>query len=169
MKIALKYALIYSGINIVWGLFMFVTDLTRSDMSWVFNILSMIIPIVCIVLATKEYKATIGNGWMKFSDVFKQALIIFVIGGIITAAYTVLYVTVIDPEFMTYIQEKQMTKMLEMGMPEEQIEIALNQSAKFQTPFWMFTWTLLGSMLIGTLISLIMAAVLKKPNPEEIS
>ena len=106
---------------------------------------------------------------MQFSDVIKQAVVICVIGGIITAAYTVLYVTVIYPDFMTYIQEKQMTKMLEMGMPEEQIEMALNQSAKFQTPFWMFTWTLLGSMLIGALISLIMAAVLKKPNPEEIA
>ncbi|MBK7682504.1 MAG: DUF4199 domain-containing protein [Bacteroidia bacterium] len=169
MKIALKYALIYSGINIVWGLLMFVTDLTRSDMSWVFNILSMAIPVICIVFATKEYKATIGNGWMKFSDVFKQGLLIFVIGGIITAAYTVLYVTVIDPEFMTFIQEKQMNKMLEMGMPEEQVEQQLNMSAKFQTPFWMFTWTLLGTLLIGTLISLIMAAVLKKPNPEEIA
>ena len=169
MKIALKYALIYSGINIVWGLLMFVTDLTRSDMSWVFNILSMVIPIICIVFATKEYKATIGNGWMKFSDVFKQGLLIFVIGGIITAAYTVLYVTVIDPDFMTFIQEKQMNKMLEMGMPEEQVEQQLNMSAKFQTPFWMFTWTLLGTLLIGTLISLIMASVLKKPNPEEIA
>lgn len=169
MKIAIKYALIYSGINIVWGLLMYVTDLTRSDMSSLLNILSMIIPIVCIVLATKEFKATIGNGWMKFSDVFKHSLMIFVIGGIITAAYTVLYVTVIDPEFMTYIQEKQMNSMLEMGMPEEQIEVALNQSAKFQTPFWMFTWTLLGTMLMGTIISLIMAAILKKPNPEEIS
>lgn len=169
MKIALKYGLIYSGINIVWGLFMYVTDLVRSDFSWVFNLLSMIIPVVCIVLAVKEYKATVPGGWMKFSDVFKHGLVICLVGGIIAAAYTVLYVQVIDPEFMTFIQEKQMNKMLEMGMPEDQIEMALNQSAKFQTPFWMFTWTLLGSVFIGTLISLIMAAVLKKPNPEEIA
>lgn len=169
MKIALKYALIYSGINIVWSLLMFVTDLTRSDMSWVFNLLSMAIPVICIVLAAKEYKATIGNGWMKFSDVFKQGLLICVIGGIIISAYTLLYVSVIDPEFMIFVQEKQMNKMLEMGMPEEQIEQSINQSAKFQTPFWMFTWTLLGLIFVGTLISLIMAAVLKKPNPEEIA
>ena len=108
-------------------------------------------------------------GWMKFSDVFKQGLLICVICGIIIAAYTLLYVSVIDPEFMTFVQEKQMNKMLEMGMPEEQIEQSINQSAKFQTPFWMFTWTLLGLIFIGTLISLIMAAVLKKPNPEEIA
>jgi hypothetical protein len=169
MKIALKYALIYSGINIVWGLLMFVTDLTRSDMSWVFNILSMAIPVICIVFATKEYKATIGNGWMKFSDVFKHGLVIFTIGGIIAAAYSVFYVSVMDPELMTFIQEKEMNKMLENGMPEEQVEIALNQMAKFQTPKWMFVWVLLWTMFIGTLISLVMAAILKKPNPEEIS
>jgi hypothetical protein len=62
-----------------------------------------------------------------------------------------------------------MEKMLEMGMPEEQIEAALNQSAKFQTPGWMFTWVLLWTLFIGTIISLVMAAILKKPNPEEIS
>jgi RsiW-degrading membrane proteinase PrsW (M82 family) len=169
MKIAFKYALIYSGINIVWGLLMYVTDLTRSDFSSLLNILSMIIPIVCIVLAVKEYKATQGNGWMKFSDVFKHGLVIFTVGGIIAAAYSVFYITVMDPELMTFIQEKQMTKMIEMGMPEEQIEMAINQSAKFQTPGWMFTWVLLWTMFIGTLISLVMAAILKKPNPEEIS
>jgi len=169
MKIALKYGLIYSGINILWSLVLYVTNLVRSDMSWVFNIVSMIIPVVCIVFAVKEYKATLGNGWMKFSEVFKFGLVICLVGGLIAAAYTVLYVQVIDTEFMNFIQEKQMNKMVEMGMPEEQIEIAINQSAKFQTPFWMFTWTLLGALLTGTIISLIMAAVLKKPNPEEIA
>ncbi|MBL7925001.1 MAG: DUF4199 domain-containing protein [Bacteroidia bacterium] len=169
MKIALKYGLIYSAINIIWSLLMYVTDLNRSDSSWVFNLLALSIPVVCIILAVKEYKATVGGGFMKFSEVFKHGLVIFLVGGIIAAAYSILYVKVIDPDFMDYVMEKQVAGMQEMGMPEDQIEEAINRSAKFQTPFWMFTWALLGTLFVGAVISLIMAAVLKKPDPGEIA
>ena len=106
---------------------------------------------------------------MKFSDIFKHGLIICLVGGIIYSAYSIVYIQVIDPTFMDYIMEKQVTKMQEMGMDDDAIEKAMKGSASMQSPFWMFTFSLLGSLFAGAIISLIMAAILKKPNPEEIS
>lgn len=169
MKIALKYGLIYSGINIVWSLLMYVTELNRSEMSWVFNLLALAIPVICIVLAVKEYRLTVGNGFISFGEAFKNGLVVCLIGGLIAAAYSILYIKFIDPTFMDFMMQKQVTSMQDMGMSEGDIEKAINRSAKMQTPFWMFTWALVGSLFVGAVISLIMAAILKKPNPEEIA
>ncbi len=166
MNIALRYGLIYSGINIFFSLIMFVTDLNRAGLDWLNSLVGLIIPVVCIYLAVKEYKAGVEGGYMKFSEVFKKGILICLVGGVIVAGYLVLYTSVIDPDFMDFMMQQQVEKMQEQGMSEDMIEMAINQSAKFQTPFWMFTWGLLGSLIMGSIVSLIMAAVLKKNNPD---
>lgn len=169
MKIALKYGFIYSGLSILMSLVMFVTELNRSDNTWLISLIGLIVPVLCIFLAVKEYKTEVGGGYIKFADVFKNGLVVCLVGGIIYSAYSLIYMKYIDPTFMDFIQEKQIAKMQDMGMEEEQIEKAMQRSASMQSPFWMFTFTLLGSLFFGAIISLIMAAIMKKPNPEEIA
>lgn len=166
MKIALKYGLIYSGINIVWTLLMFITELNRSDYSWVFNLIAVAFPVICIAMAVKEYKAGPGGGYMTFGQAFKHGLVISLVGGLIFSAFNVVYLEYIDTTFMEFQMQKQVDKMTEMGMGEADIERALEQSASFQTPFWMFTMAVLVSLIFGLIISLIMAAILKKENPD---
>lgn len=169
MKIALKYGLIYSGINILWNLLLYITELNRSEYAWVFQTLGLVFMIVCIVMAINEYKKAEGGGFIEFSAAFKQGLIIAVVSGVIGSVYYVLYVNAIDPDFNDYIMQKQVDKMAEMGMGEADIEKAISQSAKFQTPFWLMTFGILGSLFVGSIISLIIAAIMKKPNPNEIA
>ena len=166
MNIALRYGLIYSGINMLFSLIMFVTDLNRAGLDWLNSLVGLIIPVVCIYLGVKEYKAGVEGGYMKFSEVFKKGILICLVGGVIVAGYLVLCTSVIDPDFMDFMMQQQVEKMQEQGMSEDMIEMAINQSAKFQTPFWMFTWGLLGSLIMGAIVSLIMAAGLKKNNPD---
>lgn len=169
MKIAIKYGLIYSGINILWNLLLYITELNRSDNAWVFQTAGLVFMIVCLVMAINEYKRTEGNGFIEFGTAFKHGLIITIISGIIGSVYYVLYVKAIDPGFNDYIMQKQVDKMAEMGMAEADIEKAMNQSAKFQTPFWLMTFGILGSLFIGSIVSLIVSAIMKKPNPNEIA
>lgn len=169
MKIALKYGLIYSGINILWSLLLYVTELNRSESAWVFQMIALAIPVVCIIMAVNEYKQKEGNGFITFGTAFKKGLLICLIGGIIGSAFYVIYLEAIDPSFKDFMMQQQVDKMTEMGMGEEAIEDAINQSAKFQTPFWMFTWGIVGSLFVGAIISLIMAAILKKPDPNVIA
>jgi hypothetical protein len=168
MKIALRYGLIYIGINILWSLMMYVTGLNRSELAWIPNTLAMLIPIFCIVFAVKEYKETVGQGFMSFSEVFRYGLVISVIGGIGISAYLLVYTQYIDPEFNDYILNQQIEGMQESGMSDEKIDQAIEMAERFRTPFYTFTFGVLGSLFVGAIISLIMAAVLKKPNPDGI-
>ncbi len=169
MKIALKYGLIYSGINILWNLLLYITELNRSDNAWIFQTLGLVFMIICIVMAINEYKKNIGGGFIDFGTAFKHGLVIALISGVIGSLYYVLYVQAIDPSFNDYIMQKQVDKMAEMGMGEADIEKAIEQSSKFQTPFWLLTFGILGSLFVGSIVSLIMAAIMKKPNPNEIA
>lgn len=169
MKIALKYGLIYSGINILWSLLLYVTEFNRSDNANIFQFLSQGFAVVCIVLAVNEYKRTEGHGFITFGHAFRSSLVISLIGGITGAAFLVLFVEVIDPSFKDFMLQKQMDQMTEMGMSEEAAEQALENAARYQTPFWMFTMGVMGTLLMGAIMSLIMAAILKKPDPNEIA
>jgi Protein of unknown function (DUF4199) len=166
MKIALKYGLIYSGINILWTLLMFITELNRSDYAWVFNLIAVVIPVICIIMAIKEFKAGPGAGFMSFGQAFKHGMVICLVGGIIFGAFNVVYLQYIDTNFMEFQMQKQVDKMAEMGMSEGDIEKALARGADFQTPFWMFTMAIVVSLIFGLILSLIMAAILKKENPD---
>lgn len=168
MKIALRYGLIYTGINILWSLLMYVTGLNRSEVSWIFNTLAMLIPVLCIVYAVKEYKATVGQGFMPFGEVFRHGLVITLVGGIGISAYLLVYSEYIDPGFNDYILNQQIEEMQESGMSDEKIDQAIEMGERFRTPFYMFTFGVLGSLFVGSIVSLIMAAILKKPNPEGI-
>jgi flagellar biosynthesis protein FliQ len=168
MKPEVKYGLIYGAVSILISLLMYVTGLNRSDSSWIPNLLSMIIPIACTVLVVNETKA-LNAGYISFGTAFKKCLAVVSIGSLISAVYVVLYTSVIDTEFMEYQMQKQVEKMQEIGMNESDIEEAINRNAQFQTPMWMFIFTLLMFMFIGAVISLIVAAIKKNPNPEEIA
>lgn len=168
MNIAVRYGLIYIGINILWSLLTYVTGMNRSDLAWIFNTLAMLIPVLCIVYAVKEYKSTIGNGYMSFSQVFKHGLVISLIGGIGISAYLLVYTGYIDPEFNDYVLNKQVEELQESGMSEEQIDRTVEMVEKYRSPFYTFTFGVFGSLFVGSIISLILAAVLKKPNPEGI-
>lgn len=66
---------------------------------------------------------------------------------------------------MKHLQE---VKMEDMGMAQEDIDKAMSRGASWQTPQMFLMWGILGSLLISAIFGLIMAAILKKPNPEEI-
>jgi flagellar biosynthesis protein FliQ len=168
MKPEVKYGLIYGGVSCLFSLLMYVTGLNRSNLSWIPNLVSMIIPIVCTVMVINETKA-LNAGYITFGSAFKKSLAVVSIGSLISAVYVILYTSVIDPEFMEFQMQKQVEKMQEMGMSEGDIEEALNRNAQFQTPLMMFIFTLVMFIFVGAVISLIVAAIKKNPNPEEIA
>ncbi len=169
MKTALKYGFIYAGLSILVSLLLYVTGLNRTGNNWIPSLLGLAVPVICIILAVKELKSESEGGYIKFAEVFKKGLLICLIGGVLNSAYSMIYLEYIDPTYMDYIMEQQVQKMQENGLSEEQIEKMLQSSQAWQSPFAMFTFSLLGSLFSGAIISLIMAAILKKPNPEEIS
>lgn len=168
MKTSVKNGLLYGVISCVFTLLLFVTGMNRSDSTWIFQLIGLIIPVILIRMTLAEVRDKEGNGYITFGKAFKEGMTVVAIGALIIATFSVIYTKVIDPGLMDYVMSKQVEKFDEMGMSEEQIEQAINNTAKFSTPVWQFTFGLLGSLFIGAIIALIMAAVMKKNDPEYI-
>ena len=70
---------------------------------------------------------------------------------------------------MEFVMNKQYEKMEEDGMSPEMIEMSMNQAKMFTTPAMQLVFALFGGMFIGAVISLVVAGIMKNPNPEEIA
>lgn len=169
MKTAVKFGLLNGGIAILWSLVMYITGLNRSANAQWINILQLAIPIVCMVMVVKEYRSSTGNGWISFGKAFNQSFIVGLIGGLISTAFYFIYISVIDPSFIDFQKSMQLQKLEERGMSEEIIQKSSEQMSFFMSPAMQSLFGILFVLIMSSLLALIIAAIFKKPNPEEIS
>ena len=169
MKPFVKFGLLSGGIGVLFTLMMYVTELNRSSSMQAIQWFALIIPIACMYFAINTYKTEIGNGWISFGTAFKQAFYVGCIGGIIGSVFHFIYVRFIDPAFIDFQKLQQFDKMTEDGMSDSMIETAMEQSAPFMTPSMQFVFGLIISLFFAAVLGLLMAAIFKKQNPDEIA
>ena len=124
----------------------------------------MAITAVIIFLGIREVRQQ-QNGFITFGKGFSTGMVVSVIGAAISAVCSYLYFTVINPGFMTYIKMKQEEEMLKRGMSDADIEKISGNMEFWTSPVAMAGFALLGMILIGLVISLICAGILKKEDP----
>lgn len=168
MKPSVKYGLISGAIGVLFNLVMYITGLNRTPSIQIIQWLTVIIPIVFMYLAIKTYREEIGNGWISFGKAFNQAFTVGLVGGLIGSVYHFLYLKFIDPTYGDYLVQVQLEKMSEQRMSDEMIDQGMKQMEPFMTPPVQFGFAIFFSLFIAAVLGLIMAAIMKKPNPEEI-
>ncbi len=169
MKPHLKYGLIVTSTGIILSLIAFIAGLDKSDAGQYIGWLNIPIMIVLMVMAIKEMRTKFLDGFITFGQAFKTTSLMVLISSFLTAIYTYLYFTVINPSMVDYIREKQIMGMEERGMSSDQIDQAMAMSEKFMSPVMMTVFAFLGGILLGIIAAAIVSAIVKKPNPNAIS
>jgi uncharacterized membrane protein SpoIIM required for sporulation len=111
------------------------------------------------------------EGFATFKEVFSVFMINRIINITLSLGFVVLLYFVIDTDFRDLVAEKQYEmqyeRLLNRNISEEQIEnqlsILSNWNAK-NIKVYLFTW--LGYIVVNAIISLFVAAAMKKNNPE---
>ncbi len=169
MKPSTKFGLINAGAGVLWAMIMYVTGLNRNAAFMWIQFIALIIPIICIIQVTKIYLQTEGNGFISFGKAFNLAFKVTSIGAIIGAFYHFLYLKFIDPSYVDYQMNLQLEKLQERGMSEDMIEKQITMIGKWMTPMAQCGFAIVVGIIMAAVISLIMAAIVKKPNPDAIS
>ena len=140
-----------------------ISDPTKQNTgaSLISSLLTFAITYGGIHMADNAFKS-MNNGYGTFNQLFGVGFKVSLIAGIIGAIWAILYFQVIDPGIMDRIMEGQMEQMLEKGMSEEDAERAMSMTSKFTSPPIIAAFSLVGSVIIGCVLSLIAAAILKK-------
>jgi hypothetical protein len=166
---ALRWGVIGGLIMVVYALVGNMTGLSRPSAGMaalaINGIVSIALYIVLLVLAIRAHRTELG-GHISFGRAFIVGLVVAVVMGILGAIFNYVYMTMIEPDFAT-IMIDEMEQMYEnMGMSDEQISAAMDQAAGSFEAGTMVRNGILGSLGMGGVISLILAAIMKKNPPE---
>lgn len=164
-----KSAMIYGlYIGIFFTLFSVILYVTGQTQNKTMGYISFPLYALAIVLIQLQYRNKEMNGVMSYGQAVGIAVAAMLFSGIITALYTMILYSFIDPTLIDQIKNLQEQEMLKKGLTEDQVEAAMAMSSKMMTPGWMSIMGLIGSVIIGTLISLISSIFVKKqPNEDD--
>jgi hypothetical protein len=168
MKREVRYGIYYGGFSILWMLVMYVTELNRSASANSLNYVSLLILGYLIIQFVKEVKSE-NEGYITFSRIFKGGLLIGTLGGVISSIFFYVQVKFIDTGYVDFILKQAETEMQRKGNSEEMIEQAMSMAEKWTTPEVFLIMGIVGSLFISSFVSVIMAFIMKKPNPNEIA
>lgn len=171
-KQAMSYALIWAFIDIV--LFLLVYYVKPDLMaSFTYSIISFVIKLGLVIYFSLELRKKIGGYW-SFREALTGIFIMFLVSGLITYVFTILFSKVIEPDFtatMVALSERSTSSTLEkLGMDQSAIDKAMvdvksKLEAQFNPGFKEVAITF-GTMVISYFIgALIFAAIFKKTRP----
>ena len=126
LSIALRNGILLGVACVVLSVLLYVTNLLYTGsfligaITWLLN---LAICVVFIVMAVQQYK-TANDGFLTVGEAIKVGIVTALVGGVIAAIYSVIYTTVIDPNYYEKVVEVTMEKMsaFTSNFSEEQME-----------------------------------------------
>ena len=129
---------------------------------WVGGIGGLAITIIGLVLAMKAVRQAAADQSLSYGRAVGTGVLVCLFAGIFGAVFMLIYGMGINPAFHDLVYEAQIAKMEEQGMSSAQIEGAESWIRFFTGPIWMSIAQLIGALIGGTIISLIVAAFMKR-------
>lgn len=163
-KPAFIYGVILGVVGVLLTLVFYFLNLTTATwVGWVSIAVTIAVLVYCLVAYRNEYL----GGFASFGQIFIMGLVIGIISAIISAAFTYLLHTVIDPD----LAEKMRIAMEERIMnnprfPESMHDDLFEKMESRIQPGRMAMMALIAGPILNAIISLIIAAFVKKEeNP----
>ncbi len=160
-RAGLRYGLIFGLIGIIH---MLVANMTNMEKQ--LNIIGWVIGIAMIVMAMLYFRSNNG-GLMTYGQGVSTGMAASGVSSVIGSFFFFIYIRFIDNG---YIKKQLENARIELeknpDMPDDQINTALEMTSKFMTPELLFIGGLIASLIFGLVVSLIVAAILKKENKE---
>ncbi len=160
---ALKYAIITTLAGFIFAIIMYVTNLYLNQaVSW----LQYAILLAGIIFTVKDRRDKDLGGYISFGQAFSVAFLFIILMAVMSVVTTYIMMNFIAPDMVDQILKSTEQKMIDKGMSDDQISVAMGYTKKFMTPVWMSVWVIVGTAIMGSILSLIVAAIFRKENKE---
>ncbi len=161
-KHAINYGLYYAALSIVISVIVYMTgSMTAKPVQWI----TTVVMIVAVVLIQLHYRKTLG-GFISYGQSVGIAVLSMLMAAVPIAIYTFCLYKFIDPGLLDQIKLAAEEVLVERGMSEEQINMAMSISSKFQTPTTISLSSFINLPLMGVIIGLISSIFIKKQSPD---
>ena len=158
---AIKWGLIIGVASIAFSTIIFLSGQFGNQ---TLSYLGYLILIVGLVLAMKDFR-TQNNGFMRYGQGLGLGSLISGVTGLLSGAFMYVYMAFVDTTLNEQLLDKAREQWEKQGMSEQQMEQAAEMSKTFMGPGVMFVFGVLGTLIFGVILSLIIAAIMKKDPP----
>ncbi|MDQ1087591.1 DUF4199 domain-containing protein [Siphonobacter sp. SORGH_AS_1065] len=128
------------------------------------NFLAIAFAVFILVMAMREFKI-LNEGFITYGQGVGVAALSGAVWGVVSATITMVYTQFIDPSIREKMLRAFRNTYEQKGMSDEQIETAMRIASMITNPGFGFVMTIFTGVLSGTLLGLIVAAVVKKDRP----
>jgi len=161
-KEALKYGAIIAAVLILLSLVAYLSNLSgNSALGWLENV----IIIGGLVWAMKNFRDKHLGGYMEFGQGVSLGTLASLFGGSLTSLYSFIFLKYIDPSALEELKEVSIERVMQGGYSDTELEMMDSIFQFVYTPGLMLIGGILSAILGGVIISLILAAIIKKPKP----
>lgn len=162
--VVLKWGMISAGVSIVTTLLTSIAGLKMTNMSTLATVglLGLVVGITILVMAVREHRDQQLGGFISFGRAFLVCLLVLVISTIVAQIFSYLYMNFINPAAAQEAVEAAKTMMEKFGLPEDQIDAAMEKAAADLKSPMSIIKNSAGSIFFGAIIALIMGAIMKK-------
>lgn len=162
-KANLKNGLILGLIGIIYTLVMYFLDLSLNNIQgYVF----ILIQIVVLYFLVKMYRDNFLHGMISFGQALGAGVVICLYYSIIIAIFTYILYAFIDTNLIDKMLAMTEEKLLNSGLSQSQIDASMTVQSRIMKPGFMAPISIFGNMFQGLIMSLIVAAFVRKEgNP----
>lgn len=162
-KTNLTNGLILGLLGIVYTLVMYFLDLTTNKVQ---GPVFIVIQIAMVYILMKSYRDNYMHGQITYGQSVGAGVIIFLYYAIIMAIFTYILYAIIDPGLVSKQLAIAEDALVKRGLPQASIDAGMKIQEKIMKPGIMAPVSILGSMIWGTIISLLVSIFIRKEgNP----
>jgi hypothetical protein len=137
---------------------------------WILMGGGIVITVICLVLGTKARAAeTPVTEDFTYGKAFMSGFMIALFGGLFAIATTILYGTVINPNFTDIQLQAQALNLEAKGVSQDKIDQIQRMSAMWMKPPIQAAFGFIFGLIFNTIISLITSAFLKRAAVEDLT
>lgn len=160
--VGIRYGLLTGLVSILISFGLFATNSEQSPLRF----LNTLVLIGGMVVAMRYYKES-HAGFMSFGEGLGIGTILAAVVGLLSAAFTYVYMRFIDLDVVERMMDKARADMeARGGMSDEQIDQGMAMASKFMSVPALTAIVLVGSVIMGFLLSLVVSAIIKHTKPE---
>lgn len=163
-KISTKYGLIQGVVGFVLFLIVAMTGMTQN---WLTTGVNLVVLVVLMVLAHKEYKKT-HDGIMSYGQGVGSGTLLTVVASVLSSILLYIYVGFINTGYPAAALKAQQAQLEARGMTGAQLDQAMSITSAMLTPTGMVVSSLVSGVIVGFIVSLIVSAFTKCADPKAV-
>ena len=169
MNTPLLYALIMAIGQIALTLVSFFLGFQTEQINqgtW-FNLIPLLYGIAVYWFSLRAKREENPGQYLTYGQGVGTGMLVAVYSGLLGSLYTYIHFTWVNPNFTDYLIEASRVKWATANLSDAQMEGAEKGMRMFTQPALQATFGFMATLVIGLMIALIIAAILKRNPPEE--